>query len=494
MRFENTVDRRHVRPGSLASATLLLSLLMMAAGAAAQTAPEGAAAGADRLDPRWLPWLGCWQIEDDPAAEPNAPGAATGAVLTCLRPDDVGGIEMISVSGIGRAFTRTIRADGYRHPLEEPACRGWRRYTWATTGSRLYSRAELVCEGSGPRTVSGMSIMAPGGAWLEIQFVDAGEPSALTVRRYRRASDLAAAAVGVPGLPGMLAARSLGATRTVGPTRWTVPDVIEASAAVEGPVIEAALYETSDRFDLDADALVMLDDAGVSAEVIDLMVALSYPGDFVIDRPFGGGEVYESDPEYAGYRSTRFDDVEVYSHYASPFGHYYAWSPYDALYPWGAMPYGYSTFYVSYGYGTRWGGGGFGVFRGGGLGRTTGRGRAGGRASSSVVSPRGYTRRPVRAAGDRPQSGGAIGAGGTGRGDGAGGSSSGIRRAKPRNAPSSAAPAASSPGSRGAGPRAGSGSSNRSGGVSRRGYRRRPPPPLAARLAACGARSRPIRA
>ena len=464
---------RPTRRWSLAAATLTVSILTMsmAGASAAQTgAPEGA------LDPRWLSWLGCWQIEDDPSVAPS--------VLTCLRPGAAGAIEMISVAGVERAFTRTIRADGFRHPVEEPACRGWQSYGWATTGLRLYSRAELVCDDSTTRTVSGISLMAPGGAWLEIQFVNAGESSALTVRRYRRASDLAAAAVGVPSLPGPLAARSLDAARTVEPARWAVPDVIEASAIVEAPVIEAALYETGDRFDLDSKALLALDDAGVPADVIDLMVALSYPGDFVIDRPFGGAEVYAAGPGGAGYRSDRFDDVEVYSHYASPFGHYYAWSPYDALYPWGPYPYGYSTFYVSYGYGTRWGGRSPRLFSRDRFGGGPNRGRDGERSSTSVVSPRGYTRRPALPAGDRTRSGGTLGGGrsvgsGSGaRGSGASGSSSGIRRAQPRNRPGSSTPTVSRPAPRGGGSRVGSGSSGssgRSGGVGRRGYRRRPP-------------------
>lgn len=469
---------RRTRRWSLAAAmlTLIMSMSMAGASAAQTGAPEGAADRADRLDSRWLSWLGCWQIEDDPSVAPS--------VLTCLRPGDTGAIEMVSVAGVELAFTRTIRADGFRHPVEEPACRGWQSYAWATTGPRLYSRAELACDDSTTRTVSGMSLMAPGGAWLEIQFVNAGESSALTVRRYRRTSDVAAAAAGVPSLPGSLAARSLRSARTVEPTRWTVPDVIEASAIVEAPVIEAALYETGDRFDLDSAALVSLDDAGVPADVIDLMVALSYPGDVVIDRPFGGAEVYEAAPGGAGYRSDRFDDVEVYNHYASPFGHYYAWSPYDALYPWGLYPYGYSPFYVSYGYGTRWGGRGHRLFGSDRFGGGRNRGRDGERPSTSVVSPRGYTRRPALPAGDTSLSGGAVGGGrsvgmGSGaRGSGASGSSSGIRRARPRNRPPSSTPSASRPGSRGGGSRAGSGSSGSSGssgGVGRRGYRRRPP-------------------
>ena len=456
------------------TAMLLLGLPLAGIGTA-QTVGDG------EIDPRWLPWLGCWQLDIEPGSAIDLPAESTPSVLTCLRPAEGGSVDVATVAGSDVAFSRPIRADGLRHPVDEPACRGWQAHRWASSGLRLYSHSELECDDSTTRMVSGVSLIVPGAEWLDIQFVQAGE-SAITVRRYVRASDVAAAAAGVPSLSGSLAARSLGAARSIDPVRWTVEDVIEASAFVEGPVLEAALYETGSDFELDSGALVALDDAGVSDDVIDLMVALSYPGNFTIDGLYDAAGAQESGAIETGHRADRFDDVEVYSHYASPFGHYYAWSPYNTLYPWGPYPYGYSTFYMSYGYGLPWRRGGSIGFRGGRPGRGSVRGsRGGGGSSPAVVSPRGYTRRPAvrRSGGGGPETGAPTRSSGSASappaGRGGAGRSGGVRRAKPRTPPSSGPGVSrSAPRSGGrSGASSGSGASSR--GVQKRGYRRRPP-------------------
>src|SRR5690606_923506 len=65
---------------------------------------------------------------------------------------------------------------------------------------------------------------------------------------------------------------------------FSVNDVIEATDAVDEEVVQALLVDYGGRFPLDAEALERLADAGVSGETIDLMVALSYPDRFEVDR------------------------------------------------------------------------------------------------------------------------------------------------------------------------------------------------------------------
>ncbi|MDP6607980.1 MAG: hypothetical protein QF463_02840 [Vicinamibacterales bacterium] len=487
MRIRSSSDARGGRWGLTLGASVLAFGVALAVPAAAQVGPTPT--GGD-LDPRWLPWMGCWQLDTDVDPLGDA-DAGERSVVTCLRPADDGAVEMAAFAGGAPAFSRSIRADAYRYPIEEPACRGWHVYRWATAAPRLYSRAELRCEDGASRTISGMSVVALDGGWLDIQFVGAGEPSALTIRRYRRASDLAAAAAGAPSLPPALAARTLAAAAQ--PTTWTVEDVVEASTFVEGPVLEAAIYETGDEFDLDADALVALDDAGVSDDVIDLMVALTYPDRFDLEPQPTRDVARDYGIVESRYQSDRFDRVELYSHYAAPFGHYYAWTPYDHLYLWGPVPYGYSSIHVSYGWGPRWRygyggyyGGYYGGNYGGGYGNRTYRGtRPGvgprpGRGNASVVSPRGYTRRPAvpttRPGGGAPptERSRTMASPSPARG----GTSGGVRRAKPRNPPSGSTSSASRPSSGGSrsGVSGGGGrTSPPSRGVSRQGYRRRPP-------------------
>jgi hypothetical protein len=479
MRIRPSSDARGGRWGLTLGASVLAFGVVLAVSATGQVGPT---ATGGELDPHWLPWMGCWQLDTavDPLGEADTGGRS---VVTCLRPAEDGAVEMAAFAAGTQAFSRAIRADAYRYPIEEPSCRGWHVYRWASAAPRLYSRAELRCEDGASRAISGMSVMAPDGGWVDIQFVDVGEPSALTIRRYRRASDLAAAAAGAPSLPPDLAARTLAAAAQ--PATWTVEDVIEASTFVEGPVVEAAIYETGDEFDLDADALVALDDAGVSDDVIDLMVALTYPDRFDLEREPARDVSRDYSIAESQYQSDRFGRVELYSHYAAPFGHYYAWTPYDHLYLWGPVPYGYSSIHVSYGWGPRWRYG-YGGYYGGYYGNRPywgsrpGVGPRPGRGNASVVSPRGYTRRPavpVTRPGDGTPSGRSRSAASPSS-PSRGGTSSGVRRAKPRNPPSGSTSSASRPssgGSRSGASSGGSRSGSPSRGVSRQGYRRRPP-------------------
>ena len=56
------------------------------------------------------------------------------------------------------------------------------------------------------------------------------------------------------------------------------PDVVTA--------VEAALFETGSRFDLNGRTLKELDAAGVPDGVVDVMVAQSFPGHVAIGRQF----------------------------------------------------------------------------------------------------------------------------------------------------------------------------------------------------------------
>ena len=138
---------------------------------------------------------------------------------------------------------------------------------------------------------------------------------------------------GATPLPADVLDRAITAARLASTAELNVNDVIEAGAAVDPAVVEAMLVETQASFALDRRTLLQLDDSGVPAEVIDLMVALSFPDEFVVERPpartaasFGGCGGGFVDP----FSPYGFD--LWYPYYASPFGYYYGWSPYNSLY------------------------------------------------------------------------------------------------------------------------------------------------------------------
>ena len=126
----------------------------------------------------------------------------------------------------------------------------------------------------------------------------------------------------------------------------TLEEVVEASRKVAAPAVEAALYETGSRFDLNGRTLKALAGGGVPDGVVDAMVALSFPGHVAIDRPFRGSPGQTRGATTASvHRSTRLPSYS-YSPYYPPsvYDPYYAYRPYPPYYFY-YSPFGYSSWW-----------------------------------------------------------------------------------------------------------------------------------------------------
>ena len=338
------------------------ALVLMATAASAQTAP----------DSRWTPWLGCWDLvienarDGSPADDIPRPqrGSTTRGDLrprVCVEPADGGGATFRTTIGDRTPIVQTVVADGTSRPITDTECTGTQRAEWSRDGLRIFSRAELTCKGdAGPRRVSGFGILGANGTWIDVQSIVVDGRDTYRVRRYRRAASDASA------------------SRQSG-RRLTLDDVKEASAKVTPHALEAALVETGASFALTSERLIDLDEAQVPEQVIDLMVALSYPKRFVVERtaradvgpapilddPFGLGWAF-------GY-PVWSDGFGLYSPLYGPYSSYY-YSPFSYRY----LP-GYNPYFT---------GGGFAVVDGGGGGGAPNRPSGSGR----VVDGLGYTR------------------------------------------------------------------------------------------------------
>src|SRR6185503_5832590 len=87
-------------------------------------------------------------------------------------------------------------------------------------------------------------------------------------------------------------------------SRFSLDDVKESAAKISPRTIEAALVESRANFDLSGRQLFELANAKVPSNVIDLLVALSYPDRFVVERTprpsgYSGGAGFPIDP-FAG--------------------------------------------------------------------------------------------------------------------------------------------------------------------------------------------------
>ncbi|HKE85849.1 MAG TPA: hypothetical protein VKB50_18945 [Vicinamibacterales bacterium] len=319
-------------------------------------------------DPHWTPWLGCWNLvlenerEGSPIPQaarelPRSRGGTESTPRVCVEPAPEGGATFRTTIGTETAILQTLIADGVERPLTDADCRGTQRAEWSRNGLRLYVRAELTCkDDKAPRHVSGFAMLGPDATWTDVQAIATGDRNSYRVRRYRRAEPVPNTEL-PRGMP------------------LTVDDVKEANGKVSPQALEAALVETNAWFPLSSRALIGLADAKVPDHVIDLMVALSYPKRFVVERTARAdrpGPVFD-DPFNLG-------GAFGYPIWSDSFGFYSSY---------GYSPYFYSPFAYGYSGVTPFfaGSGGFNVIDLDGVvhaNRPSGNGR--------VVDGQGYTR------------------------------------------------------------------------------------------------------
>ncbi len=287
------------------AARLLAGLALLGNVAAAQDA------GADS---RWQAWLGCWE-----AMEPEATGPVSTETKTriCVIPtSDVAAVEIATVVGDSIAFRQRIEATGETRQLSKDGCTGWERAQWSTNGQRVFLRTSYSCPGSLTRSSNGIMGMSSTGEWLDVNGVVAGSTVGVRVVRYRDVTwdaSLPAEVAALLKTRGPFASQA----RIAAIVPLTTDDVVEATRFVDPGVVQTWLAERRDGFALDAKQIVALEKAGVPTMVIDVMVALSYPAVFALDRSRvagatrtddvaqGGGRVidlYGWDPFYYGNR------------------------------------------------------------------------------------------------------------------------------------------------------------------------------------------------
>jgi hypothetical protein len=279
-------------------------------------------------DSRWTPWMGCWHVAEESVQDAarlltelaeGSPQSRTGSpgARVCVTPAANGGATVTTMANGNPIQEETIIADGRDRPISEPGCRGAQRAEWSALAARLYARAEISCNNQPTRIVSGLAAMVVGPMWLDIQMIESQGQKSLRVRRYHRAAQQPASLVqSAAGMP--LA------------SKLSIADIKEVNAKVPAEAVQAAVLELSDGgYDLKAKQLVELDDAGVPDSVIDLMIGMSFPKRFTVERASSGGG-----GGFAGYGN----ELDIWP--------YMAMMPYvGTAWPWYGYPYYGSSFY-----------------------------------------------------------------------------------------------------------------------------------------------------
>jgi hypothetical protein len=141
----------------------------------------------------------------------------------------------------------------------------------------------MRCEGEPRWHANGISLIADGTRWIDVQLIEEAGRRSVRVRRYRLASSEAA-----PHAAPSAAGDDPGGRRAAG-APLALREIAELTARVPIEVLQAVLLETRPTFALTANRLVELRRANVPPAVIDLMVALSFPEHFAVDRASSRG-------------------------------------------------------------------------------------------------------------------------------------------------------------------------------------------------------------
>ncbi len=281
----------------------------------------------------WLAWIGCWDAVEDVESR-----------LLCVRPlTDRSGVEILDVEEGEVASVHEIRTDGAEHPFELEGCSGIERAEFSSDGQRVYLSSDYMCEGGVRRTSTGLLAMASRTEWLDLHGVEVGGEKAVRAARYTLASQDEVEAAGMAGI-GTGRSMAVAATRMVAARPPDLDDVIEVANRVDPEVTAAWLIETGERFRLDADEILRMADSGVPEQVIDVAVAVSFPGSFAVEADSRRVEAREASRAVAS---------RGYWGYGDPFRDPYFYRRYSGRYGLLYSPFGYGggfgRYYPSYG-------------------------------------------------------------------------------------------------------------------------------------------------
>ncbi len=320
--------------------------------------PGAGTALTGETDDRWLAFSGCWK----PVKETT--GSETSGTLLCFRPgiEDVG-VQMIWVENNKIVREERFRADGRPQDANLEGCTGWKRGDFSARPGRVFLSSEHVCAGGVTRASTGLFAILSSNEWVDVQVTTVGDEKLTWVTKYQLAASSLAEVTGLVDIA-MDMNMAVQSARVAASARPAVDDVIEAIGYVDAQAIPAWLVERDVPLQLNSKQLVRMADAGVPAEVIDMVVAISYPGRFVVDRQ--PSDYRESYDIYSTYRSGYHGSFFPYAYGSYGGWGYYGYGPlFYSRYPYGygygyGSPYGYGYGYGSpygyrYGYGSPYG-------------------------------------------------------------------------------------------------------------------------------------------
>jgi len=337
--MRSEIEKQANRTSLLLAAVVLLG---SAAVAGAQTTQLASA------DTRWTPWVGCWQPSMRDADQALAPDKAAPVVCIIPTPGSPT-VDLVTVNGSTVGQPERVDANGQRRAVNREGCNGWETAQFSQDAKRIYLHSQHECTGNRTRVSSGLMTILPNGEWLDVQSVKVESHNGVRVVHYGR---VPTPAVLSADMKAALEGRNLATTTAViaASDSVRVADVIDASKNVDPLVVQTWLAQRGQGFGVDREKLEQLADAKVPSNVIDIMVALSYPQAFAINLAQADGQMIQTQGRQVaanqdeGYRPgpTVFMNWDpFYSGYGS-YGYGYRYGLYGFGYGYG---YPYGTFY-----------------------------------------------------------------------------------------------------------------------------------------------------
>lgn len=308
-----------------------LLALALFAGTSPALAQEGSA--------RWLAFTGCWQpLEERTEEQPS---------LVCVVPTG-DGVELRSIADGEVTATQTVIADGRARTIRDEGCETVESYSFPADGHWVTSTSRYTCEGGTQGSANGLLAMVSPFEWIHVQVVRDGDEPMTAVMRYELVDSETAAEAGYASLTGDRE-RAVRMARISASQPLDVNDLIAASGTVDPAALTAWIVESGNGFELDGDALVRLADAGIEEEVIDMVVATSYPERFAVATGPRGDRSAEALPNQGDRydRRGRRAYTAMFGFGWGPFGYWSPLSYYRGLYGYG---YGGYAGYGGYGY------------------------------------------------------------------------------------------------------------------------------------------------
>ena len=303
----------------------------------AHATPITAQLNENKMDARWLPFLGCWE----------AVGAEEEIGLLCFE-SIAEEVEVTNYVGGEITSVEILAADGEPREVSAEECEGWESLVFSEDGRRAFTVTDFFCGDSEVRAGTGLMTFLSATSWADIRALNVEGESVAWVQEYQLAS---------PGtlreyeIEDPVAGRGfmVRSARMAASALITIEDVLEASTVMDDKAVETWVVLQGDDLRVDAQDLLVLADAGVSEDLIDAVVVVSNPQEFMVEVGYDVDQ-YQIDPypvHYRGYMSAGF-----YGGPAWGVGRYYGYSPYyggygyyDGFYRygyWGARP-GYVT-------------------------------------------------------------------------------------------------------------------------------------------------------